>query len=151
MADELKMEAQGQEQVQVPGHPYVVRGAKICCTCGSHVRRLDMPKSHGCYIRDKAMMNNADCVVGLTQNIAPFGACTSPANQGADVIIADLTDLVPGKPPAGKMCAPVLAGQWLGAQSKTLVDGKPALTTQCVIVCSLGGIIQFMDAGQEVY
>lgn len=153
MAEELRIEAQGEEQEPEPSYPYVVRGAQIYCNCGSHVRRLDMPVSHGSFIRDKAMMNKADCKVGLDQNIPPFGACQAPGNQGMDIIIEDPKDVLPGMPVPvkGKLCAPKLAGQWLDAQDNTLVDGKPALTVKCTIACCFGGIIEFMDAGQEVY
>lgn len=112
---------------------FVVRGAGIRCTCGSQTGKLDMPSSHGSYIRDKAMMNQGDCKAGLDKNIPPFGSCSSPA-KGMD-----------------KTCMPMLATEWLNVKEDTLVDGKPALTTDSMIVCGFGGIITFEDAGQGVY
>lgn len=161
MSEEIQNGAEtGQEQeVQ---YPYVVRGAKIYCTCGSHVRKLDMPVSHGSYIRGKAMMNEKDCKVGIEQNIPPFGACFSENKAGIDIEINDAKDLVPytdenGNPVEiqlpieGKLCEPKLAAQWQEAQEDTLVDGQPALKVNCSITCSYGGTIAFMDSGQEVY
>ena len=125
-------EAPQEEETQ---YPYVVRGATIYCTCGSHTRKLDMPVSHGSYIRDKAMLNNEDCKVGIDQNIPPFGACFSSDKDGIE----------------GKLCEPKITTKWQGAQEDTLVDGKPALKADCCITCCYGGTIGFMDSGQEVY
>lgn len=161
MSDEVQNESEVQPEQEVQ-YPYVVRGAKIYCTCGSHVRKLDMPVSHGSYIRDKAMMNQTDCKVGLEQNIPPFGACFSENKEGIDIKINDANDLVPftdenGNPVEpqlpieGKLCEPKLAAQWMGAQENTLVEGEPALNVNCSITCSYGGTIGFMDSGQEVY
>lgn len=161
MSDEIKNETENQEEQEVQ-YPYVVRGATMYCTCGTHMRKLDMPVSHGSYIRDKAMMNNGDCKVGLDQNIPPFGACWSENKDGIDIKIEDTKDLFPftdeegnpieiPMPIEGKLCEPKLAGEWAEAQENTLVDGKPALTVKCTITCSYGGTIGFMDAGQDVY
>ena len=161
MSDQIN-EATENSQEQEIQYPYVVRGAKIYCSCGTHMRRLDMSVSHGSYIRDKAMMNEGDCKVGIDQNIPPFGACLSPTKDGIDIKIEDANDLVPimdenGNPVEpqlpieGKLCEPMLGNKWLDAQEKTLVDGKSAITVNSTITCSYGGNIGFMDAGQEVY
>jgi hypothetical protein len=105
------------------------------------------------------MMHERDCVVGLTANIAPFGACQSPANVGQEIIIPDPTGLVPYQdengnpvmppmPVTGRLCIPVLAPKWIDAREDTLVDGVPALTVNCTITCALGGVIGFMNDGQ---
>lgn len=155
-------EIQEPQETQEVHYPYVVRGATMYCTCGSHTRKLDMPASHGSYIRDKAMMNKTDCKVGIDQNIPPFGACYSPEKDGIDIVIEDAKDLVPftdeegnpiepSLPIEGKLCEPKLAEAWSDTQEKTLVDGEPALAVNSTITCSYGGVIGFMDAGQEVY
>lgn len=142
-------------------YPYAVRGARIYCTCGTHTRRLDMPASHGAEIRGKAMLHEQDCKVGLEKNIPPFGACYSEENGEIFVQINDTTDLMPMEdengnpaevplPIEGRLCVPKLGARWLDAQEETLVDGKPAVTVKCTIACSYGGVIGFMDDGQEV-
>lgn len=161
MADDINNATENTEE-QEPQYPYVVRGATIYCSCGTHMRKLDMPVSHGSYIRDKAMMNITDCKVGIDQNIPPFGACKSENKDGIDIKIEDTKDLVtytdengnaiePSMPIEGKLCEPKLGDEWSDAQEKTLVDGKPAITVKSTITCSYGGTIRFMDAGQEVY
>lgn len=164
MSEQINEETECKEaqEAQEVHYPYVVRGATIYCSCGSHTRKLDMPVSHGSFIRDKAMMNKADCKVGIDQNIPPFGACNSKEKDGMDIIIEDAKDLVPitdeeGKtikkslPIEGKLCEPKLAKEWSDVQENTLVDGEPALSVNSTITCSYGGVIGFMDAGQEVY
>lgn len=157
--DTKNKEKQAEEKIK---YPYVVRGATIYCSCGSHMRKLDLPVSHGSFIRDKAMMNKADCKVGIDKNIPPFGVCMSEKKAGIDIKIEDAKDLVPftdengnpiqvSMPIEGKLCEPMLSTEWLDPQEDTLVDGKAAITVKSTITCSYGGIIGFIDAGQEVY
>ena len=170
------VEATGDEYIEdgEPHYPYVVRGARIFCQYGTHVRRLDMPAAHGAFIRDKAMMNEADCKVGLSLNIAPFGGCHSPLNQGPriDITVGPGEEPMPTgfdeatrtaiSPPPGtvipdvRLCVPILGNKWLDAEKETLVDGKPALTMKCSIMCAYVGVstgetsgISFIDDGQE--
>jgi len=105
---------------------YVVRGAEIYCTSGSHRTLLDMPVCHGSYIREKPMLHEKDCIVGV--NIFPFGACST----------------------TNKACTPALGPKWCDAHEDTLVDGVPALTINCTIICSAGGVICVSDNGQGV-
>ena len=182
--DETEEEYEGEE---IPHYPYVVRGARIFCQYGTHIRRLDMPAAHGAFIRDKAMMNEDDCKVGLDYNIAPFGGCHSPLNEGTrvDITIGPDEEPMPNDydpdgftehddgsitegafifPEPGtvikdvKLCEPDLGDKWLDAEKETLVDGKPALTMKCSIMCSYvctagegdyeATGISFMDDGQ---
>ena len=165
------------EGEEVPHYPYVVRGARIFCPYGTHIRKLDMPAAHGSFIRDRPMMNEDDYKVGLDYNIAPFGGCHSPLNDGkrVDITIGEDEEAMPiGLDEAGelvspgpgtiiedvKLCEPKLIGKWLDAEKETLVDGKPALTMKCSILCSyacaadaddVGDVaIRFMCNGQGV-
>ena len=45
-------------------YPYLVRGAYLHCTFGSHTRKLNLPRSHGDYIGEDPKMNAGDCVPG---------------------------------------------------------------------------------------
>ena len=141
-------------------YPYVVRGAQIYCTFGSHVRRIDMPACHGSYIREKPNMHEMDCKVGLDANIPPFGICSSPANPGQEIMISDAGGLVPMQdehgnsvmptmPIIGKLCQPILADKWCNAYEDTLIDGVPALRVNCTISCVFNGTICFADDGQK--
>jgi len=168
----------GSAVEEVPQYPYIVRGAKIFCPFGTHIRRIDMRYAHGSFIRDKPMMNEDDHVVGIDDNIAPFGGCHSPLKEGDKVDITIGEDEFPMPigmeegtdelifPEPGmviedvKLCEPCLIGKWLEAEQETLVGGKPALTMKCHITCSYactadmegegGERITFITDGQEV-
>lgn len=91
--DEVLVEAQWQHYVnqyeqyksvieageKIEGSRYLVRGAKLKCSCGSHWRRLNLRQCHGVYVSGKAMINEEDCVCmnGKEGNIASFGVCSS--------------------------------------------------------------------------
>jgi len=145
--------------------PFVVRGAKIYCTYGTHIRKLDMALTHGAFIRDKPMLNEQDCRAGVEHNIAPFGICRSGFNRQKNIEIseAELEDLlpidtsidglpvVPDLPLHGRKC--ILGGigrKWEDAHEEVLVGNRPALTLKCTLSCIFGGIIKFITDGQEV-
>ena len=145
-----------------PQFPYVVRGAKIYCTYGSHFRQLDMPLTHGVFIGDKPMLNDEDCKVGIHYNIAPFGICRSSDNeqQQIDIHEAEPEDLVPidivgdawvvpDLPLEGAKCVPTLGTKWENAHEDVLVGNQPTLTAGCTLSCCYGGIIKFLNDGQE--
>jgi len=157
-----------------PHHPYVVRGARFGCRFGTHVRKLDMRAAHGIFIRGNAMMNEDDCVVGIDDNIPPFGGCESPIKDGktVDVTVGPDDEAMPtgvngetGElifPEPGtvikdvQLCEPELLSKWLDAEATTLVGGKPALTMKCHVICSHAcqangaARISFIDDGQDV-
>lgn len=66
-------------------YQYLVRGAKLKCSCGSHTRMLNLPTGHGIYVCGKAMIHRQDCVVGDTEaNIPTFGVCSSEGHPSKD-------------------------------------------------------------------
>ncbi|MCL1989418.1 MAG: DUF4280 domain-containing protein [Defluviitaleaceae bacterium] len=175
VAQIIEEEKEEKEENKEIHYPYVVRGAHIFCPYGTHIRKLDMPYAHGAFIRDKAMLNEDDCEVGLSANIAPFGGCRSPLKEGKEVKITIGEDDLPMPtgydeatgtlilPDPGhviedvKLCEPsLLSEKWLEAEEETLVDGKPALTMKCHLTCAYAcqdngeARISFMTDGQAV-
>lgn len=65
------------EEGQTIQFPYLVRGAKLCCSCGTHKRKLNLPLCHGVYIAGKPAIQEEDCQAGDDKNIATFGICES--------------------------------------------------------------------------
>jgi hypothetical protein len=60
-------------------------------------------------------------------NIASFGVCNSPANPAT-------------KNPTGSApCVPAIAAPWAPGAPTVLVNGVPALTSDSVCFCTLGG------------
>ena len=74
--DMKKMEEYIEENYEelVP-EQYVVRGATLKCTCGSHERKLDMLKDHAVYVEGFPMVHELD--KELEKNIKYFGVCSS--------------------------------------------------------------------------
>ncbi|KNY27946.1 DUF4280 domain-containing protein [Pseudobacteroides cellulosolvens] len=123
---------------------YIVRGATMVCSCGSHGRKINLPVSHGSYINNKPMMNQWDCVP--IENVPEFGVCSSPANPSNAPVTLVGED---GKPVAGKPCVPAILSCWMDTKEDTIVDGFAALTTNSKLICSLGGMITFKTDGQH--
>jgi len=134
-------------------YPYVVAGATIFCSEGTHFNNLDLPMSHGVYIRDRAAMHEEDSVPGI--NIPEFGVCRSANNSNGEKQTSDAVGLLPfddsvSLPIVGKLCTP-MTEKWIDAKEDVLVEGIPALTVECTLVCTQGGgIIAFVDDGQGV-
>ncbi|WP_349948774.1 PAAR-like protein [Lacrimispora sp. BS-2] len=56
---------------------YVVHGAWTTCTCGMRKSRVVLEKSHGVFLKDRALMTINDC---KPENIICFGGCYSMEN-----------------------------------------------------------------------
>lgn len=104
---------------------YVVRGAKMKCSKGRKLVKINLPASHGSYVNGKPIMVKTDRVVGA--NICSFGICKRTMER----------------------CRPTILSDWMIVQEDTIVDGKPALTTKSVLVCAKGGKIKFVTDGQD--
>lgn len=123
---------------------YVVLGAKMSCSKGSNERKINLPISHGSYVKDKPILNKSDCT---DKNIKYFGVCKGGCFKEEHTITVIGKD---GKVTTGPKCEPLLeASEWLKTKDDTLVEGKPALTTESVIYCSRNGNIKFVTSGQE--
>ncbi|OXM85376.1 DUF4280 domain-containing protein [Paenibacillus rigui] len=123
---------------------YIVRGAKMQCDCGSHKRRINLPESHGSYVNGKPMMNEDD--KQFTVNVPHFGICKSPSNQTGDTIYLISEE---GATISGPPCRPMLLEKWMKTKASAKVEGKPALTTESLLVCGHKGQITFVNNGQQ--
>jgi hypothetical protein len=106
---------------------YVVRGAMVKCTLGTCPDVLNMPFSHGVFLKDKPQLNVADSVSGA--NIKCFGACAKSS-----------------PPPP---CTPVFCGQWINVHKTHLkIENKDALIQDANLMCASGGIVSIETCGQ---
>lgn len=156
---------------------YVVRGAKMHCNCGSHIRMLNLPRSHGVYINDHPMVHQLDCIVGDNYNISTFGVCQSAEGQpDTPTVLLALEEYDENLNSIGTLdenikgpaCSPAIIGGWQDTYRDTrIVDngdkdpsdkaknandlskGYPATTTLSYLVCKYGGIIHLYSSGQE--
>ena len=125
-----QLELEKGEEIQFP---YLVRGAELYCSCGTHKRKLNLPICHGVYTNGKPMMHEEDCEVGDDKNIPSFGICQSEENplnkswlaktaekiknfftgeeedEDADKIILQTED---GQNVKGYPCTPCIVGTW---------------------------------------
>jgi hypothetical protein len=62
------------------------------------------------------------------ENIATFGACSSPANPA---VVAALGAPVP--------CVPAIAAPWAPGAPTVTINGQPALTAESKCICTLSG------------
>lgn len=107
------------------GDTYVVRGAELTCSEGSLPSSLNLPQSHGVYIKGRPVMNVADCVV--EKNIGLFGFCKK-------------TD---------EVCQPELCGRWSHGKTDLSIDDEPALLDRAALTCALGGKITIAKNGGQ--
>ncbi|WP_297425759.1 DUF4280 domain-containing protein [Clostridium sp.] len=122
---------------------YIVRGAKMVCDKGTHRRKINLPYSHGSYIKGKPMMYKKDRVIG--ENISYFGICTGDCPSSENIYLVGEN----GQTVSGKKCAVTILDDWMDVKEDALIRGEPALTTDSVLVCKYGGQITFVTTGQE--
>lgn len=76
------------------------------------------------------------------KNIMPFGMCSSLANPVVAAATAAKLGVMTPMP-----CIPMPAGTWLPGAAKVMVANKPALTSNCKLMCAYGGVIQINSPG----
>lgn len=129
---------------------YVVRGALMMCSLGTHNRRINLPISHGVYINQKPIMLKSDykteMTSGLNNNIPYFGICTKadPKNQ----VTITLADQNTKLPIIGVKCTPMCVLHWIDCKKDVFVK-ENVLTIKSKLYCLSGGVISFLTDGQE--
>lgn len=106
------------------GESYVVDGAEISCTMGAKPSNLKVLPPHRVQLRGANRANVGDCKPMV--NVAPFGVCSTTTMP-----------CVPG-------CA-----MWMNGKMDVLVGGMPALISNSIAICPVGGgVIRITDDGQ---
>lgn len=119
----------------------VVAGATILCPFGTTPANLVVTSQSTVLAEGKPVATIADASAA---NIPSCGMCSSLANpQVASATAAALGVLTP------QPCIPVMAGTWTAVQAKCIAGGKPCLTTGATAMCSYGGALRIMNAGQS--
>ncbi len=106
------------------GKAYVTHGAKARCTSGTMSNYINTKNGHGVVYKGQPLLNANDHIPGV--NIIDFGNC---ANM------------------QGSKCVPATPLAWQFCNTKHLIDGAPALTTDSKCVCLLGGMISIEPEG----
>ena len=121
---------------------YVVRGAKMRCSLGSHARKINLPESHGSYVNQVPKMNKNDCI--LEVNVPFFGVCSGACPESKVSFVGE-----DGETAVGKKCCYMNYDSWQNCKEDSIVDGEAALTTESYLVCVYGGTIKFVTTGQD--
>lgn len=138
---------------------YLVRGAELQCSCGSHNRKLNLSPCHGVYIKGHPVVHELDCIPGNGFNIPWFGICEKDDLRTATIILTGKN----GEELRGLQCNPVIVGIWMDSFDGTKIKdngnkmtddpenpvGCNTLTVGSFLVCQHGGIISPVNSGQE--
>lgn len=76
-------------------------------------------------------------------NILPFGVCSSPANPAVASATAAAWGVLTPMP-----CIPATATPWIVGAPTVLLGNQPALDDISKLICSYGGVISVLMAGQ---
>ena len=76
-------------------------------------------------------------------NIMPFGMCSSMSNPTVSAATSAAAGVLTPMP-----CTPMTAAPWTPGATKTLIKNMPALTNNCTLTCSYGGMIKINSPGQ---
>jgi hypothetical protein len=120
----------------------VCMGAQMMCSFGmapSDLVVLPTNKVFTNMVPDANIMDH----IPMT-NIMPFGACMSIANpEVASATAAALGVLTP------MPCVPVTPAPWVAGAPTVLLGNFPTLDNISTLMCTWGGVITFVDAGEE--
>lgn len=120
----------------------VCMGAMMQCTFGlapSSLVVLPTNKVMTNMVPDANIMDH----IPMT-NIMPFGMCTSPANPTvAAATTAALGVLTP------MPCIPATPAPWMAGAPTVLLGNFPSLDNVSQLMCTWGGVITFVDAGEQ--
>ncbi len=169
---------ESQQTISAPVYEYLVRGAMLKCTCGSHCRRLNLPESHNYYKEGRPLMNREDSIPGSKEicegssneknriNIPYFGVCSSNKTEEEVIFLKKDIECDPygnvmpekerniwttdsNKNVKGPKCNPLIMSTWLCADENCMIDGCPAIREDSFLVCAYGGIIEVINSGQQ--
>jgi hypothetical protein len=116
-------------------------GASLQCSFGAAPSSLVVLPANRVAIDGVPAATIADCAPIV--NVPPFGMCRSMANP---MVIA-ATAAAMGVP-TPMPCVPVPVGMWVVGSPTVVVGNVPALNMDSKLMCSWGGVIQILVAGQ---
>lgn len=172
---EEKISENAKKNIEKKKKEYLVRGAVLVCSKGSHKRKINLPKCHGIYIGELPVLHEleykTECQCGLEKcNITYFGICEAGPPTETKTYLKTFLNSRDGSSGtvSGCKCEPVIIGRWKNCCKKTkIIDngmknpadrrmeekegkgkGQNTLTMQSFLICKYGGIIEPIDSGQ---
>ena len=119
----------------------VVTGALIKCAFGVAPSALTVPPVSGVLAGNLPAATIMDHIPMV--NIMPFGMCSAPSNPAVISATAAALGVFTPMP-----CVPVTPGPWAPGSPTVLVGNKPALNNTSKCMCTWGGVISVVQAGQ---
>lgn len=120
----------------------VCMGAKMTCSFGMAPSALVVLPENRVLTGEVPDANIMDHIP-LT-NIMPFGMCQSPANPEVAAATAAAMGVLTPMP-----CVPVTPEPWTPGAPTVLLGNFPTLDNTSQLLCTWGGVITFIDAGEE--
>jgi len=120
----------------------VCMGAQMMCSFGLAPSDLVVLPTNEVFTNmmpDANIMDNIPMV-----NIMPFGMCTSPANPEVAAATAAALGVLTPMP-----CVPVTPAPWTPGGVTVNLAFFPTLDDVSELMCTWGGVITFVDAGEE--
>lgn len=133
---------------------YLVRGALLKCSCGSHLRRLNLPQCHGVYVKGHPVIQEND--KEPEKNISYFGVCSKATSEDSEEVLLVYSEIDRQYNPSlsediqGYRCTPQIPHNWMSKKKDTYITKDfSAATTESYLFCTMGGIIEPVTSGQE--
>ena len=121
---------------------FVVTSAIMSCTFGMTPASFTANPARTVMIGGKQKGNIMDYAPGV--NIAPFGMCQSLANPEVEAATIAAQGVLTPMP-----CIPSTPAPWTPGKIDSLVQGQPALTNTCSLMCIWAGKISIVYDGQS--
>ena len=119
----------------------VVTGASCICSFGTAPGTMTVSSQMTVMADGKPCATIQDC---QPINISPCGMCTSMANPTVAAATAAALGVLTPQP-----CTLVPAGTWIPTKPAVMIGGKPALTNDAKLMCTMGmGQISITNPGQ---
>lgn len=121
----------------------VCNGAQMMCTFGMSPSAIIVLPIHRTMTDQQPDANIMDHVPIV--NIPPFGMCITPSNPAVAAATAAALGVLTPMP-----CVPVTPAPWVpGAVSPpVMLDNFPSLDNISTLMCTWGGVITFVTAGE---
>lgn len=139
--------------------PYVVRGALLRCSCGTHKRRLDLRKDHGMVFTDEdgnmfPMATTADCLLETEDeanaNIKYFGICKNTLNPPTTDNIYLVGENGEGRIKGPKCDLSIDKEKgWQRIKEDAKLNESNLLTMDSILICRRCALVEIETNGME--
>lgn len=120
----------------------VCMGAQMMCSFGAAPSQLVVLPTNKVFTNQMPDANIMDHVALV--NIMPFGVCSSIANPAVASATAAASGVLTPMP-----CIPNTPAPWIPGAPTVTLGNAPTLDNTCTLMCVWGGVIQFVDPGEE--